>query len=60
MNKDFTYCTGYGCPLRLVCERFVLDPEEQLEDCEQYWWTSAQYDHDKNVCEIFIETNDNL
>lgn len=65
IKKDYTYCTGEGCPLKINCMRYnkeAKDSEEVLS------WTDGHYDsrfdsciiQDKKVNSDYITLSSNM
>lgn len=53
-NRDITYCTNTGCPLRAQCLRNDVALETGI-----YSYAKFEYDyiHNMIVCEEFVEVN---
>lgn len=50
MNKDFTYCTGTGCPIKSLCKRYLAEPFSTHR-----WWMNAEYNDVIDKCINFID-----
>lgn len=52
MNRDITYCTNSGCPLRKQCIR-----NSDTLDAGRYSIAKFEYDYEHNliICEKFVE-----
>lgn len=53
LNKDFTYCGGYGCRLTEFCKRFNMQAFDKNND--PLMWMEADYDEDKGMCRNFVK-----
>ena len=62
MNKDYTYCVGFGIdaiPVTLCknCRRFIPFSKPARN---AIWWTAVQYDPNTGKCPIYEpKTNNN-
>lgn len=57
MNKDYTYCVGFGIdaiPVTLCknCRRFI--PGNQAPK-EAIWWTSVEYNPKTGKCHLYVQ-----
>lgn len=56
INVDYTYCSGYLCPLAPRCKRYN---KEALEADYPLRWMHSCYDEQKEKCEMFVNKTRN-
>ena len=49
MNTDFTYCTGTGCPIKTICNRYSTE-----DFSTKVLWMNAEFDTRIDRCVNFI------
>lgn len=59
INKDFTYCTGYLCPMADECKRYDAEALPEIRSLDtspksEVWWMSAEYNPLVRNCLNFI------
>lgn len=54
MNRDFTYCSGYCCPLADGCKRFNERVMKNVRNGLPYSFMSPVYDPERNECKLFV------
>lgn len=51
INRDFSYCGGYGCPLTSMCKRFDMRAFDKNN--HPLFWVTTQYNPRTKKCNNF-------
>lgn len=55
INSDYTYCSGWKCPVIGMCKRYNIHAFNSSKEGEPLYWTSSQYNNNEGYCPMFEE-----